>query len=167
MLQVITPRDERERQIVAKYENDVATRWDVTVGPLIRRKSDGKLIRMPDRTSVTRTDPQVATDAFVLGRGPGSAHGVIYCWIQTAQEFMTWSQADRAKALATALRNEEVYLTNLEASLRSKAEPCRSLLSQLSADQLGMVAPVAPTAPVRRTTAPHRRPSRVFEPAAA
>ena len=160
MLQVITPRDERERQIVAKYENDVATRWDVSVGPLIRRTSDGKLIRMPDRTSVTRTDPQVATDAFVLGRGPGREHGVIVCWLQTAQEFATWSQPDREAALLRALRNEEVYRINVEASLRNAGATYRSLLSHVNADTMGITAPVRTTAPVRSRKA-------VFAPAAA
>lgn len=154
--QVIQPRDQRERHMIECYERDLRERWDVAVGPLIRRKSDGKLIRMPNRGPITRADPQVATDAFVLGRGPGAEYGVQLCWIETAKTFMDRPQVERARALERALRNEQVYREGVEASrLAERAvEPRRKpLLKHLRAEQLGMTAPVHRTAPKHRVLA--------------
>jgi hypothetical protein len=172
MFQPIAPRDEREKNLIEVYERDLRQKWDVNVGPLIRRNSDGKLIRMPDRTSPTRTDPQVATDAFVLGRGPGREHGVIYYWIECAQTFATWPQPDREAALITALRNEAVYFRNLATNPPAPedahkfgivvqpptAVTHRPLLSYVDAEKAGKAAPDAPV----RTTAPVRHRSRVL-----
>ena len=117
------------------------------MGPLIRRKSDGKLIRMPNRGPITRSDPQVATDAFVLGRGPGTEYGVQLCWIETAKTFMERSQPDRLAALARAVRNEQAYRQGLEASALAErsAEPKRkALLAHLRPEQLGIPHQCAP-----------------------
>jgi hypothetical protein len=107
------PRDARERDLIDGYLQAVATTWDRTPGPPIRRTGDGKLIRLPDITMPHTYDMQVGREAFVLGRGPGRAHGVISAWLAAARTFDQWPPDEQAAVAHRALHNEDAYRRSL------------------------------------------------------
>lgn len=109
----IAPRDEREATLIAEHARDLREKWDVRVGPLLRRRSDGKLIRLPDIESPHTYDAPSACGEFLLGRGPGRQHGVIWEWIDFARTFDSLDPERQARLALMALRNRQALLDNL------------------------------------------------------
>ena len=112
----ITPRDGREATLIADHARDARERWDVRVGPLMRRRGDGKLIRLPDIAYGHTFDAPAACEAFLLGRGPGRAHGVIREWINIARTFDSLPPERQARLVRMALHNHQVFVRNLAAN---------------------------------------------------
>lgn len=112
-VETITPRDEREARLIADHARDEAEQWRVRVGPLMRRKPDGKLIRLPDRHYAHTFDAPVACGEFLMGRGPGRQHGIIHEWIAFARSFDSMVPDEQARLAAMALHNEAIFVQNL------------------------------------------------------
>jgi hypothetical protein len=126
---------EHEVMTVTAYMYDRAREgFKFTAGPLLRRR-DGKLIRLPNREMCGAYDLQVGTDLYLLGRGPGAAHGVIYAWIDTVQAAKNWTGPRAQRAMRAALHNDDIATDPV-------VEPTKrapSLLSYLHGDgSLGM-----------------------------
>ena len=112
----ITARDEREARLIADHARDKAEQWKVIVGPLMRRRSDGKLIRLPDRHYAHTFDAAVACGEFLLGRGPGRRHGVIHEWVAFARGFDAFAPDEQTRLAALALHNEAAFVQSLVAN---------------------------------------------------
>lgn len=109
----ITPRDERESALIAKHQHDSHNSDAAIVGPLIRRSTDGKLVRLPNIGFASEYAPQVALDAYMLGQGPGSSQPVAMFYAEIAREYRNWSPSQRADAAAAALRNRANLLSSV------------------------------------------------------
>lgn len=64
---------------------------------------------MPNRGPITHADPQVATNRYVLGRGPGTESECSCAGLKQRRRSWTTHGIERAKALERALRNELAY----------------------------------------------------------
>lgn len=126
---------EHEVMTVTAYMYDRAREgFKFTAGPLLRRR-DGKLIRLPNREMCSDNDLQVGTDLYMLGRGPGAAHGVIYAWIDTVQAAKNWTGPRAQRAMRAALHNDDIATDPIV----NPGRRAPSLLSYLHGDgSLGM-----------------------------